>query len=112
MKATEIVLIPFPFTDLTATKKRPVLILTRPDDLGDFIALPITSKKNHPFLYSIHQEDLSKGSLPKTSYVRYDKIFTLNTKIVCGRIAQMKTMAFNSVKKNMCEYINCCFDDY
>lgn len=39
----DLVLIPFPFADLKATKKRPVLVLTRPDRPGDFIGLAVTS---------------------------------------------------------------------
>ena len=38
----DLVLIPFPFSDLSAAKKRPVLLLTRPDVYGDFIALAVT----------------------------------------------------------------------
>ena len=40
----DLLLVPFPFTDLSATKRRPVLALTAPDSYGDFIALPVTSR--------------------------------------------------------------------
>jgi mRNA interferase MazF len=40
----DLLLIPFPFSDLSATKRRPVLALTAPDSYGDFIALPVTSR--------------------------------------------------------------------
>ncbi|ARJ64629.1 hypothetical protein WV31_02540 [Magnetospirillum sp. ME-1] len=40
----DLVLIPFPFSDLTAAKKPPVLVLTQPDAYGDFIALAVTSR--------------------------------------------------------------------
>jgi hypothetical protein len=41
---SNIVLLPFPFTDLSASKKRPVLIVKAPNFQGDFIAVPITSQ--------------------------------------------------------------------
>jgi hypothetical protein len=40
----DMVLIPFPFSDLSATKKRPVLLPTCPGAYGDFIGLPVTSR--------------------------------------------------------------------
>ena len=39
----DLLLVPFPFSDLSATKRRPVLALTEPDRYGDFIAIPVTS---------------------------------------------------------------------
>jgi mRNA interferase MazF len=38
----DLLLVPFPFTDLSATKRRPVLALTDADSYGDFVALPVT----------------------------------------------------------------------
>ena len=40
----DLLLIPFPFTDLSAAKRRPVLALTAADSFGDFIALAVTSR--------------------------------------------------------------------
>ncbi len=40
----DLVLIPFPFSDLSASKKRPVLLVSRPDGYGDFVALAVTSR--------------------------------------------------------------------
>lgn len=39
-----LLLVPFPFTNLSATKRRPVLLLTNADGYGDFIALPVTHR--------------------------------------------------------------------
>jgi len=43
----DLLLVPFPFSDLSAAKRRPVLALTTPDAYGDFIALPVTSRPQH-----------------------------------------------------------------
>lgn len=43
LDACSIVLVPFPYTDLSASKKRPVLLLTDTNARGDFIAMALTS---------------------------------------------------------------------
>ena len=43
-EAGELVVVPFPFTDLSSAKRRPVLALTAPDTQGDFIGCPVTSR--------------------------------------------------------------------
>ena len=44
-KPGDLVLIPFPYSDLQSTKKRPVMVLTSPDRHEDFIGLA-TSRLN------------------------------------------------------------------
>ena len=39
----DLVLIPFPFSDLQSAKKRPVMALTPPDRHTDFIGVAVTS---------------------------------------------------------------------
>jgi len=40
----DLLLVPFPFTDLSAAKRRPVLAVNCRDSFGDFIAMPVTSR--------------------------------------------------------------------
>jgi mRNA interferase MazF len=63
----DLVLIPFPFSDLSAAKKRPVLMLTRPDAYGDFIALAVTSRPQTDHGIALAPADLAQGSLPLAS---------------------------------------------
>jgi mRNA interferase MazF len=59
----ELVLVPYPFTDLSASKRRPVLALTAPDVYGDFIGLPITSRPKPEHGLPLVQADMTKGTL-------------------------------------------------
>lgn len=61
-KRGDLLLIPFPFTDLSATKRRPVLALTASDGWGDFIALPVTSRPQIDHAVSLTAADLISGS--------------------------------------------------
>jgi mRNA interferase MazF len=73
------VFIPFPYADLSSSKKRPVLALTAPDRHGDFIALAVTSVEQFESAVQLTQDALALGSLPRTSWIRLDKVFTLST---------------------------------
>ena len=101
----ELVLIPYPFTNLSAQKRRPVLVLTKPDSLGDFIALPVTSRGYHEKSIVITGE-LKTGQLPKSSWVRTDRIVTLNSSLVIKSFAVCTEVLVNEAITEVCHYIN------
>ena len=55
LKPGEVILIPFPFSDLSAQKRRPALVCTQPDIYGDFLAVAITSQPGHQDAFEIMQ---------------------------------------------------------
>jgi len=103
----EIVLIPFPFTDLTTKKKRPVLVLSKKEynrKTEDFIVCGITSNiKDTEFSVLIDTEDLESGFLPKPSRIKVDKIFTLEQSLVIKKFAKVKPYVIEKVKKVLFE---------
>ena len=92
----DLLLVPFPFSDLSASKRRPVLALTGPDGYGDFIALPVTSRPQSEHGLAIAATDLVRGTLPAPSWVRTDRIVTLNASLVVksfGRVSEQVVVA-------------------
>lgn len=82
-KQGDVVLVPFPFTDLSAVKQRPVLILSKDTSGDDLITCGITSnlsETEHSVL--VDQKNFSSGTLPKKSLIKVDKLFTLEQQIV------------------------------
>jgi mRNA interferase MazF len=71
----DLVLVPFPLSDLSATKRRPVLTLTGADRYGDFFGMPVTSRPHHAEGVRLSASDVVAGALPVTSCA------------VCGPIA-------------------------
>ncbi|MCV6607796.1 MAG: type II toxin-antitoxin system PemK/MazF family toxin [Campylobacterales bacterium] len=103
-KKGEIVLINFPFTDLSTSKKRPVLIIQDENELGDIVCFQITSKKNQTNLLSINDSDLIEP-LKLESFVKYDKCFTLDSKIVDKRGSSVRSEFLLNLKTLFCEKI-------
>ena len=76
--------IPFPFTDLSATKARPALAVSEPDDLGDIQFLFITTKQTR---LSADTLDLPENTLPFASHLHLDKMFLLHKDIILKELA-------------------------
>lgn len=103
-KKGALLLIPYPFSDLSAHKKRPVLALTEPDQLGDFCALPVTSQSYHKNSISLTSY-LKSGTLPKPSWVRTDHIVTLNQSIIIKEFATCTQDLIDTTITDLCLYI-------
>lgn len=100
----ELVLIPYPFTNLSAKKRRPVLVLAKPDKYGDFIALPVTSRGHHSQSIPLMGK-LKEGQLPRQSWVRTDRIVTLNQSLVIKSFAISSELLVNEVMTDLCCYL-------
>ena len=86
----DIVVIPFPFSDLSNTKRCPAIILA--DLLGDdYIMSQITSKNIYDDMaIMITASDTVDGSLDIDSNIRPNKLFTVNKNIVLYKICSLK----------------------
>jgi len=103
----DIVLLNFPFTDLSATKQRPVLVLTQPTAHGDFIAAQVTSQLHHLVQVRLRDSDFELGRLPQASIVRPDKVFTLNHSLIVRRVGRLRQPAFALIHAEICRYLGC-----
>lgn len=91
----DVVVIPFPFSDLSATKRRPALVLaTLPGD--DVILCQITSRATtSSSAVGITSRDFEDGSLNQESNVRPERLFTADSRITrrVGRLSSAKVQA-------------------
>jgi mRNA interferase MazF len=69
----DIVLVPFPFTDLSASKRRPALLLRSLGEFGDWLCLPVTTQNAHAVSQGLHENDFANGKLPHASWVRLNR---------------------------------------
>jgi len=107
LKSSDIVQIPFPFSDLTHQKRRPVLLLTTPDTFGDFLVAAITSQAGHDDAILLHDDDIIEGRLPKISWIRATRLFSLNRDTVIVTLGSLKPEAFERIHKKICAGLGC-----
>jgi len=97
----DVVVIPFPFSDLSGNKKRPVFVVADlPGD--DIIVCQITSKsKSDSFALPIGAQDFISGKLPIESFIRPNKVFTADENMilsVVGHLSETKIQdAINAI---------------
>lgn len=89
----EVVVLPFPFSDLSASKRRPALVIT-PLQGDDVILCMITSsavRDNNTI--PLARTDFAGSGLPRSSYVRPNRLFTADSRIIlrsAGKITDGK----------------------
>jgi len=103
----DIVLVPFPFTDLSTYKRRPALLLQSLGEFGDWLCLPVTTQAAHLNSQELREQDFSDDKLPHTSWVRLNRPTLLSDSIMLGRLATLKPDVVEGVRYTMCKAIGC-----
>jgi len=93
----DVVVVPFPFSNLSGSKRRSALVLT--DLRGDDIMIcQITSKPTDDiFAQALRSEDFVSGSLPVDSFIRPLRVFTTDKYIVFRKIGEITPERMNKV---------------
>jgi len=99
MKKGDIVLIPFPFTNLSGKKLRPALILAVSS--ADITVAFITTQTEWKEPTDIEiQPDVNTG-IKKASLIRPGKLATIDKTIALGRIGTLPTHLINQVNSSL-----------
>lgn len=95
--AGAVVLVPFPFSDLSQAKLRPAAVLAGVGR-GDWILCQITSKPYaDPQAIELVDASFATGSLRVTSYVRPGKLFTANRNLIVRQVGTLKADPFDQI---------------
>ncbi len=101
----EIAVIEFPYSHLKDAKRRPILILKVPRG-EDIIVLQITgSSYERSVEIPIKMEDFRQGNLKRDSYVRIDKIASIEKSLIKYKIGSLKQEKFNEILEKICSYL-------
>lgn len=102
-----IVLTPFPFTDLSAVKRRVGVIVSNPKRQGNDVILAfITSKiegilKDTDYILKDTHPDFKATGLKKTSVFKMDKLVTLEKRVLIGEIGKASPALLQELDKRL-----------
>jgi mRNA interferase MazF len=92
-----IVLVRFPFSDLSQTKLRPAVVLADAGH-GDWILCQVTSKPyGDARAIKLEDANFASGSLRVTSYARPAKLFTANRDLIVAQVATLNQESFTQI---------------
>ena len=108
-KQFDVVVVPFPFTERAATKKRPALIIS---DVTAFnkstwksVMAMITTASHPPWALDVPLIDLASAGLKAQSIIRM-KLFTLDDALVIKKIGNLGTSDRHNVQKSLQQLFN------
>ncbi|HZH73122.1 MAG TPA: type II toxin-antitoxin system PemK/MazF family toxin [Mariniphaga sp.] len=101
----DIVIISFPFSDLSRTKKRPALIISNKivNDTGDYLMVQVTSKfRNDRLSFPINKTNyVDSKELPLKSCLRLHKIFLLNENLIISKYTAVVPNYLSSITEKI-----------
>jgi len=101
----DIVVIPFPFSDLSASKRRPALVLANLQG-DDIILCQITSKNiKDSYAKTLENSDLLSGSLSISSNIRPNRLFTADKKLILYAVGRISNSKYQEVTQAITELI-------
>lgn len=104
-KKGKIILIPFPFTDLSASKVRPAVIVSNFSQGEDIIVAFISSAKNKlqktDIVLNSKDKNFSKTGLKTDSVIKTGKLATLDKKIILGEIGEVSIEIEREINKKI-----------
>ena len=95
------VVIPFPFSDLSASKKRPAVVVVNLTG-DDYIIAQITSvTRTDDYSISLEAKDFKNGRLPHSSMIRPNKLFTANKSLISYKAGSINHKKIKEIEKTL-----------
>jgi mRNA interferase MazF len=97
----DVVVLSFPFSDLSDYKRRPALVLA--DAGGNALLLCQITSQTIRDRYAVRLEpaDFDSGSLAKSSFIRPNRIFSADEQIVVYRAGHVKKATIDETVSNL-----------
>ena len=101
----QVILLPFPFSDLSASKLRPALLLASAGK-GDWLLCQITSNPYaDPRAVTLAEADFAEGGLQRVSHARASKLFTAHESLFKRAVGVLKVERHAQVVEAVVEMV-------
>lgn len=107
----DIVLVPIPFTDLSSTRRRPVIVISNDEYNRTTVDVVVVAMTSNPAAtkhsFTITSSDLESGKLNHPGRVRVDKIYTLSQSIIVRAFGRVNAATLDRIRHILAELCNC-----
>ncbi len=101
----EVVVVPFPFSDLNQAKRRPALVVATLQG-DDVILCQITSQSvRDTYVLPMDDADFNRGSLKQSSNIRPNRLFTADSHLILYSIGILKPGKVDAVTDAIVEIL-------
>ena len=103
----DLVLVPFPFTDLSSVKRRPGVVVSPTPfhrHQEDVVLVAVTfqiPQAVSEFELPLTQKDMAIGTLPRQSVIRLTKLFTVHQRLIVKRVGRLRGEALERSLKRL-----------
>lgn len=99
----DVVVLPFPYTDLSSVKKRPALVIAALKGNNIVLAQITTSKRDDEDLINLSKNDFSSGFLKYNCFIMASIIFTADGSKIDYKAGKLKQEKIKEVQNKLCE---------
>ncbi len=97
----DVVVIPFPFSDLSASKKRPGIIVANLTGDDKIIAQITSSANTDSYAIPLELKNFKSGKLPHSSKIRPNKLFTADKSLISYKAGSISDKKIKEIEKEL-----------
>ena len=98
----DVVVIPFPFSDMSSSKRRPGLVMASGED-DDVILCQITSNTSRDQdSIVLEEKDFARGKLSVQSLARPRKLFTADKSVIEYKVGSLRDSKMKEITDKLC----------
>ncbi|MBI3001585.1 MAG: type II toxin-antitoxin system PemK/MazF family toxin [Deltaproteobacteria bacterium] len=101
----DVVVVPFPFSDLTQAKRRPALVVAVLEG-DDLLLCQITSQRvRDSYAIPLEDKDFETGSLRQKSNIRPNRLFTADQHLILYKAGRLRNEKIREVVRKIVEIV-------